>query len=602
MDELDNLLDAALAARSEPVRALALAEQARALAEALGRPERMARALLAEADAHYFGGHAEAIARSSEAACHARRLAAEIADREIEAAALARLSRAANQQSDLGLALTYSQQRLVLARDLYEEKESGAALALAEALNGAAVIHLSAGDYLAAEPLLTEALRRARESGQEKIETIVLSNMGVVKGAAGAHAEAAVTFAEVAQRHTRRGDQAARIKALANVAENALAEERFGDAQAACVEALETAEAFGIHQSVPSLQLLQGKLLRLRGLIEEANAALTAGYNRASAAGDRYFLPLLRAEQGLVASARGDHETGLALLNEALILSGETKRSADVRDIYGSLAEVAERSGDHAAALRYHREYHRLSQKLEAAAADRRMAVSLAALQLEKAESEAKSARQEAEALRRHQGELHATNRALADANRALANADAEKEALLDQLRAQTRRLADMANRDSLTGVYNRRFLDRILVEMMTQRDGAPISVAVIDLDNFKSINDRFSHETGDFVLRMAARLLRDSARAGDVLARFGGEEFVLVLPGLSAVAAVSACERLRLALASYPWHDLHPDLIVTASIGVADTKDADTPARLLAAADERLYRAKTAGKDRVFV
>ncbi len=130
--------------------------------------------------------------------------------------------------------------------------------------------------------------------------------------------------------------------------------------------------------------------------------------------------------------------------------------------------------------------------------------------------------------------------------------------------------------------------------------------VALLDLDHFKRVNDTCSHAVGDEVLRAVAALLQDTGApgAGSFAARLGGEEFLLVLPGVDAAAAGRHLERVRRAVAAHPWAPLTRGLPVTVSIGGAGTAEvADrTPAQLLGRADARLYRAKRAGRDRVVV
>jgi diguanylate cyclase (GGDEF)-like protein len=168
-----------------------------------------------------------------------------------------------------------------------------------------------------------------------------------------------------------------------------------------------------------------------------------------------------------------------------------------------------------------------------------------------------------------------------------------ELEALQAQLREQ-------AERDWLTGCFNRRYLDATLDGLRGDAAVVPLSLAVLDLDHFKSVNDRFGHGAGDRVLARAAELLRENVRAGDVVARAGGEEFVVVMPFTDAGAARSCAERLRCAIAAEPWDEIAAGISLTTSIGVvtsATTTDIDTTIRL---ADRRLYAAKSAGRNRV--
>ncbi|HVQ88183.1 MAG TPA: GGDEF domain-containing protein [Actinomycetes bacterium] len=163
-------------------------------------------------------------------------------------------------------------------------------------------------------------------------------------------------------------------------------------------------------------------------------------------------------------------------------------------------------------------------------------------------------------------------------------------------------KLGELSVRDSLTGLHNRRHLDDELLRMFAyaNRRDAAMSVAVVDLDNFKLINDVHTHLVGDEVLRVAARVLAANIRTSDVLVRMGGEEFALLMPGTGEDAATLVCERMRTELERWDWSSIRPDVSVTASFGVACSLGHATAADLLRAADVLLYRAKREGKNRV--
>ena len=162
--------------------------------------------------------------------------------------------------------------------------------------------------------------------------------------------------------------------------------------------------------------------------------------------------------------------------------------------------------------------------------------------------------------------------------------------------------LAAVAELDPLTGLGNRRHLDRRCAELLpaAARDSQPLSLALLDIDHFKQVNDRHGHAVGDHVLTAVAQLLRDNTRSGDVLARHGGEEFVVVLPGMGAERAAEVCERLRKSVAAcaFAEHGLGAGAI-TVSIGLASAGSYHLQG-LLHAADVALYRAKREGRDRV--
>ncbi len=153
------------------------------------------------------------------------------------------------------------------------------------------------------------------------------------------------------------------------------------------------------------------------------------------------------------------------------------------------------------------------------------------------------------------------------------------------------------ASTDGLTGLNNRRTLETHLRALI--RDRAQFALAIADLDHFKQLNDKHGHEAGDRALRSFAQTVQRGLRDGDLIARWGGEEFVIVMPGADAQGAVAVLERVREALAR-AHHGGHP--VFTASFGVADTTHAATLEQLLQVADTGLYISKDAGRDRITI
>ncbi|UZE51356.1 GGDEF domain-containing protein [Rhodopseudomonas sp. P2A-2r] len=166
----------------------------------------------------------------------------------------------------------------------------------------------------------------------------------------------------------------------------------------------------------------------------------------------------------------------------------------------------------------------------------------------------------------------------------------------------QAEQLAEMAIRDSLTGLHNRRHFDDVAQAMydQSQRYGHPFVIVLADIDHFKRINDGFSHATGDAVLREVGMLLCRHIRSSDIVARYGGEEFAFAFPESTIDAAVDCCERLRNDIASHSWRTIHPDLAVTMSFGVTADMSAGGVEGMIAAADHLLYAAKVQGRNRV--
>lgn len=183
---------------------------------------------------------------------------------------------------------------------------------------------------------------------------------------------------------------------------------------------------------------------------------------------------------------------------------------------------------------------------------------------------------------------------------------------LLDEARrekaelAERLAIAEMASEtDALTGIPNRRYLDRILAARIAAAAtrGDPLSVALLDVDRFKSFNDRHGHEIGDLVLRLVARTVGGALRDGDTIARFGGEEFVVILPSADAAVAAAVADRLRRTLESREVRNRWTGIgygRVTASFGTATLRPQERADDLLRRADAALYRAKANGRNRV--
>ena len=171
-----------------------------------------------------------------------------------------------------------------------------------------------------------------------------------------------------------------------------------------------------------------------------------------------------------------------------------------------------------------------------------------------------------------------------------------------DRLRAQAQLLERQAYQDALTGLPNRRaFEERIGEELRNLYAGqGALSLAMMDIDHFKRINDQRSHAIGDEVLRRFAQVVGRACRSDDFLARIGGEEFVLLLPRLEQDEALAACERVRAAVEHSDLGQVAQGLPVTTSIGVMQAVAGTSPDALMQAADAALYRAKHGGRNRV--
>jgi diguanylate cyclase (GGDEF)-like protein len=257
--------------------------------------------------------------------------------------------------------------------------------------------------------------------------------------------------------------------------------------------------------------------------------------------------------RGVVLAARGDRAGAIACLEDGVALAAGL-RDLECATVYSEkLAHLHAETGDYRGAYEAHRRFH--------------------AFWLQRADHAARSSARVA-------------------AVRFKATGLASRAAALEVANA---RLAAESHRDPLTGLRNRRGLDDALNEALA--GGRITSIAMVDIDHFKGINDAHSHQVGDEVLIRVASLLGRAAPAG-LAFRIGGEEFLLILPGIGPDDAVATCECLRDLVRLDDWTRLSPRLVVTVSIGLAYSTEADRTDALMARADARLYAAKRNGRN----
>jgi len=200
---------------------------------------------------------------------------------------------------------------------------------------------------------------------------------------------------------------------------------------------------------------------------------------------------------------------------------------------------------------------------------------------------------------------LHEVQDAVDAQKRILETANQALHEQIGKIRDLQEKLREQANRDSLTGPFNRRYhegtLERELVRC--KRENTPLTMLLLDIDHFKQVNDTHGHPAGDEVLRVFARALQESARAEDIACRYGGEEFLLVMPKMPLSVALGRAAHLLELFRRTPVVFEGSSISVTTSIGIAAVADHATGVEsLIRCADRALYRAKSAGRDRAVV
>lgn len=345
----------------------------------------------------------------------------------------------------------------------------------------------------------------------------------------------AADLAAWGERLAEAGDPAgahARLREGLSIAQSCLGEPATETLRTAC--ALVVGECLlGLGDSAAAAPILEDALLRatLDPPIA-ARAALRAG--------------IARTQLGRVTAARRHLATARTLASTHRLgrIAGQT---------HLALADLHEREGNLADAIREHRAAHRLIAQ-----------------------------RNETDRRRRLDG--------------------ARARARLAKAERDTVTLSRLSYEDALTGLGNRRFAQEELPRLLdAARDtGRPLALALVDVDRFKEINDQHSHAAGDDVLRTVAEILKRHCRDGDLVVRYGGDEFLVAFPGLDIADAGRIAERLRTAVEQQSWDEVAPGTTVTLSIGVATADDLSDPAGLVHGADMHLYAAKREGRNRV--
>lgn len=429
-----------------------------------------------------------------------------------------------------------------------------------------------------------EVLARARDIaqtlGNRDLLYWVHNRTGVVHGSMGDHRLSNTYLSQALTMSTGMDDEA-RFCILNNIGDNAVyevprlrqdgapehAEEMLAKALGWVAEALRLARAAG-NPFRESLSLDNyGMLLALAGDLDGAAAHIEQSRTIAVEAGYWSLESAALQHQAQVRVMRGEHAAAVDGLLLALDRARQAGEKPMAMEILRELSEAYEQIGDFQEALRSYRGFHDLERELHNQVAAARARMAAHHFELDNARLETENARLEAELHRAYNVEL------------AAANAVWQRQ----------------ATEDALTGLPNRRSVDERLPALAA--GVAPLCLAVADVDLFKQVNDRFGHPVGDEVLRRIAAIFLDGVRDSDMVARLGGEEFLIALSGATLPDARAACDLLRARVAAYPWEQVAEGLSVTISFGVAESTGPDFG---LGLADKRLYAAKRAGRNRV--
>jgi diguanylate cyclase (GGDEF)-like protein len=324
-----------------------------------------------------------------------------------------------------------------------------------------------------------------------------------------------------------------------------------------------------------------GMLLALSGQTEAGLATILAAQRIAAQHGYQAMELATLYHSAFVRLERGELAAAVEGLTQALEQATAMRELPTQMEIALELSRALEQTGQFEAALLRYKEHTAVERQLSSKVATIRARRLDQLVEVDHARLDAADARSESQLYRERSRELEAEIQALGKIA-----ADLDRQ----------------ANKDALTRLSNRHHIETELPHLIeaARASGRPLSLAILDIDHFKHVNDTWGHSAGDEVLVAMAAVLRRSSRVGDLVGRLGGEEFLIALPGLGEEAAVEVCQRVRRSVQEHDWSSIRAGLRVTISIGVSALAGADAGRELIERADERLYRAKRSGRNRV--
>ena len=550
-----------------------LPEFEQAVAAATG-PAARAEALVALATTLARTGEAE---RALVLAEEARTLAVSLSDPRLVAAALHAIARCHFYLADCMHAL----ELLLQAARAYQEQ--GALVEAATVLAGVGLCQHRLGAQEDAVASLLRALDAAREHGLTALETNLHNSLGSALLAAGRSEDAARHLATGVELARLRRDDSLLTKLEQNralvalhrgdAAEGAAAAGHYATGHELARQALALARSEGNRYDEAHCLGLVGAILRRLGRDRDAIAALEATLVLAEQLDEAHVYAATLLELGRLAVA-GDPDLARHRYTKAIELAERINARNLIADACAELSTLCERCGDTATALAHYKRFHAVREAQLTTARQHATKAGQLWIDFQQATRQATRYREEAKVLAEDKVEL--THKAEA--------------------------LAIAAQQDPLTGLLNRRGFEARIAEIVaaSDADGTPLTVALIDIDRFKVINDTCSHPVGDVVLRRVGRMIRTHCRATDLAVRFGGDEFLLVFAGADTVEAGLALHRLKTSVDACPWASHAEGLSVTVSIGLAGRPQGGRIDEAIAAADRALYAAKDGGRDRI--
>ncbi len=553
-----------LVRHSDTTKALELAAEAARLASAAHYRQGVAYSLVTQCFAHFrLSRYKQALELGQEALETFK----ELGDNKGQQRTLNTLGMIYAESGDLTGALRVFLQTQKLCETLGETKGE------ADALNNIAIVYSYLGDYVNSLESQLKSLALSHQIGFRIGEMKSLINIATIYLEQDKAAEALEYLKQSLGLRSQEDPHTYGV-ALGNLARAYRGVGELGEALKSGLEALQIMESLGDTASASYTLNELGNINFLLGNYQESEQHFRRSLSIMQEIGDRkgeaetslLFAKLLKAQ--------AQPDAAIDVLSNALNISKDIGAQSEIAEAHLALATLYKTKAQFDSAYQHLNDYLSVKETLSSDMSKKRFEALRVKFETEQTEKEKEIYR------------LRTVE---------LAEANAKLEELSQELFKQ-------ANEDPLTGLFNRRRLEQELARELerARRSEGKLSTMICDIDNFKQVNDRFSHQVGDFVLQRVAQLLKRYVRGADVVARYGGEEFVILFPEASAKDAQMVCERLRERIADAPWHELHPDLKITMSMGICDDISLVDGFAMIDQADDKLYEAKRNGKNQV--
>jgi len=441
---------------------------------------------------------------------------------------------------------------------------------------GATYVHLCA--YAEALRCFFKALEIHGDIGPDQEIAGILNNVGYVYLQLEQHSKALAYLREglqIAQETDAKESQADALDNLCNAYYHLV---DYESALRCGLESVQLFQEIGDKQGEAEVLSSVGEVYRAQGSYARALAHFRKSLHIAEKIGLRYETVAALQRIGGVHRLEGRTQVALSYLNQALAIAQEIHAKQKLYECHQALAEVYKQTGDFETALSHYESFHQIREEVFNEEADRRLKNLEVLHQVETAKREA---------------EIYQ-----------LKNVALQQE--IEERKKVQASLRQLAITDPLTGLYNRHHFFAMAEYEFKEaaRHHRPISAIMLDIDHFKQVNDIYGHIVGDQVLIALGQHIRDSLSEVGIVGRFGGEEFVVLLPNIELDQAQQAAERLRQTIATHPYDTNKGPISITISLGVADVCLANriSVETLLEQADQALYSAKQAGRNRTVV